>query len=671
MNGSSGNGGADSNISSLRNGGGRFNYINVENDSDRVDEYLVNDTNDREINANVSPESAFLAENDTLQDPLISAETLGSYGTPRTNASHHSQQQQPHHSSSSSPSETPPWLITAQKLFDACLEASTRATIFLVEWIRQMLRRPLVRSVWKLLKRAGHYIAYFTLLAMLAIIPYVLYGALKDRKLDFAAYNSAFVMTVGTVILSLRLVYLHLTHWYMPEVQKYVVRILWMVPLYSIHSSLSLRFHESRIYIDTIRDFYEGYVIASFVYFLMALLGGQDSLVQILLQKTDANLGQHTWPIKYILNPWELGEDFMLQCKHGVLQYVVFKIVATVLTYAFESVGLYCEGTFDWRVAYPYICFFQNVSVMYALYCLVMLYNAVKEELQHPINWNPLGKFLCVKGVVFFCWWQGILIFWLRAHGIIGDLGDWSSKEVAYGLIDYCIVIEMVGFAIAHSYTFTYKEYLPENLPPQQETREAPISSRTVDGGDGDFLIQNGTTFRSSSHSVSNTDRNNGPQCLDLNGGETQLQQQQPRGTYRPPATLDRPMKFKDALWTSANPKDTIDDIQQFRKSIKLDERIEGLRPPALFRPLSSQEIPTQLSRSSSEVDADRQPPLLTSSTSDQSFVQRLRAGISGARNDVMGARLIPETMINLQAIDSNDDDEDDCEGEREGKQPV
>lgn len=115
------------------------------------------------------------------------------------------------------------------------------------------------RAARELIRRAGNYLAYATLLLMLLVIPQVIYRGIKTDHIDFAAYNSAGVMVLGTIVLSFRLVYLHLTHWYMPEVQKYVVRILWMVPLYAVQSWLSLRFHSSRIYIDTIRDLYEAY----------------------------------------------------------------------------------------------------------------------------------------------------------------------------------------------------------------------------------------------------------------------------------------------------------------------------------------------------------------------------------------------------------------------------
>jgi hypothetical protein len=185
------------------------------------------------------------------------------------------------------------------------------------------LRQESLQAARQAVRRMGNYLAYITLLGMLVLIPTVTYHALLDKHVDVAAFDSAGVMVCGTLILSFRLIYLHLTHWYMPDVQKYVVRILWMVPIYAVQSWLSLRFHNVRIYIDSVRDLYEAYVIASFVYYLMELLGGQDALVNILEQKRGSTLGHHAFPLSLLLEPWELGVEFMLQCKHGVLQYVV------------------------------------------------------------------------------------------------------------------------------------------------------------------------------------------------------------------------------------------------------------------------------------------------------------------------------------------------------------
>mmetsp|Transcript_16214 Transcript_16214/g.46718 ORF Transcript_16214/g.46718 Transcript_16214/m.46718 type:complete len:334 (+) Transcript_16214:664-1665(+) len=305
----------------------------------------------------------------------------------------------------------------------------------------------------------------------------------------------------------------------MPNVQKFVVRILWMVPLYAVQSWLSLRFRDARIYIDTLRDLYEAFVVQSFVYYLIELIGGEVELIAIL-QGKDEHYGEHHSPMKYIFRKWEMGVEFMLQCKYGVLQYVVVKTLATLATAALEPLGLYGEGVFDLQKGYTYISFAINVSQMWALYCLVMLYHASSEELRQPRNWHPLGKFLCVKGVVFFTWWQSVGIFFLRSHGIIGDLGpNWAADDVANALQDYLVCVEMFFFAIAHSFTFTHKEYMPT----EEELRNA------------------GNPFE--------------------NDGESD------DAAYRPPTarTLHTPMDFKDAFWSSTVPNETLEEIKRLR----------------------------------------------------------------------------------------------------------
>ena len=187
-----------------------------------------------------------------------------------------------------------------------------------------------------------------------------------------------------------------------------------MVPLYSVQSWLSLRFHgPARVYIDTVRDLYEAYVIKSFVYYLIELLGGEDRMAALLSRK-DSHYGNHGRFLTTVfrMKRWRMGRDFLLKIKHGVLQYVVVKTISTLLvTFVFLPSGIYGEGKFSWSSAYTYTTFILNVSVMYALYCLVMLFHAVQSDLSSPINWHPLGKFLCKCKEVFFLSLQGTLLF--------------------------------------------------------------------------------------------------------------------------------------------------------------------------------------------------------------------------------------------------------------------
>ena len=81
----------------------------------------------------------------------------------------------------------------------------------------------------------------------------------------------------------------------------------------------------------------------------------------------------------------------------GVLQYVLTKNLTALVVFILEHFGIYGEGHFSGRKGYLYICIINNLSQMWALYCLVLFYNATKEELA---SWRPLSKFLCVKMVM-------------------------------------------------------------------------------------------------------------------------------------------------------------------------------------------------------------------------------------------------------------------------------
>jgi hypothetical protein len=146
-----------------------------------------------------------------------------------------------------------------------------------------------------------------------------------------------------------------------------------------------------------------------------------------------------------------------------------------------------------------------------------------------------------------------VLIFYLRAHGVIGAVGDWSSRDVAYGLIDYCVVIEMVGFAIAHGFTFAYTEYLPGSVPTpemvcrQRQEQEQPLQGSAT--GPYDDPSGGGAT----------------EEPRRANSNPPLPPPKASNSYYRPPATLEQPMKFRDALWSSSVPRETIQDIQRLR----------------------------------------------------------------------------------------------------------
>ena len=57
----------------------------------------------------------------------------------------------------------------------------------------------------------------------------------------------------------------HLTNFVRPRLQSQIVRIIWMVPIYSFESLLSIVYIKHAFYFQAIREIYEAYVIYCFM----------------------------------------------------------------------------------------------------------------------------------------------------------------------------------------------------------------------------------------------------------------------------------------------------------------------------------------------------------------------------------------------------------------------
>uniref|UniRef100_A0A8C7AEG3 Transmembrane protein 184C n=1 Tax=Neovison vison TaxID=452646 RepID=A0A8C7AEG3_NEOVI len=246
------------------------------------------------------------------------------------------------------------------------------------------------------------------------------------QKLEVGIHTKAWfiagIFLLLTIPISLWVILQHLVHYTQPELQKPIIRILWMVPIYSLDSWIALKYPSIAIYVDTCRECYEAYVIYNFMGFLTNYLTNRYPNLVLILEAKDQ---QKHFPPLCCCPPWTMGEVLLFRCKLGVLQYTVVRPFTTIVALICELLGIYDEGNFSFSNAWTYLVIINNMSQLFAMYCLLLFYKVLKEELS-PIQ--PVGKFLCVKLVVF----------------------------------DFIICIEMFLAAIAHHYTFSYKPYVQE-----------------------------------------------------------------------------------------------------------------------------------------------------------------------------------------------------------------
>ncbi|PPQ67258.1 hypothetical protein CVT25_005842 [Psilocybe cyanescens] len=206
------------------------------------------------------------------------------------------------------------------------------------------------------------------------------------------------------------------------------IRILYMPPIYAVISFLSYRFF---------RDYtYYSFVEVEFV--------ADKSAVQnnAMVDKDKKSL---------MFPPY-----FMHAIKWSVLQYVIVRPAVSVIGMICQAKGILCESEgFNTHFANVYLEAIDFASISIALYGLLLFYALTKEDL---VGKKPLAKFLCIKLIVMFTWYQSF-VFSALQNRVIHGTEFWTSTNVANGLNALTICIEMICFSVFMWWAYPYQEY--------------------------------------------------------------------------------------------------------------------------------------------------------------------------------------------------------------------
>jgi hypothetical protein len=276
------------------------------------------------------------------------------------------------------------------------------------------------------------------------------------------------------------------------------------VPVYALASFFSLAFPAAGPYLDVVRELYEALTIYAFTWFVLAYLELDANLSfasfgELLASKPPL---PHMWPLTRLLPPWQMGTPFIravqvrpcaaahtrhfsspmqrkltcfcvmtdgrAQLRGGAPHHRRVRLRAHALRplqvrqrrptkctrtpsimralLASSSFRAHHTTLTQPRThartpqAYIYLATINSVSQGWALYCLIMLYRATSSDLAGV---KVLAKFLCVKGVVFFTFWQGLAVaLGIRAGAIqhlIQPHGHDSEADLATRLQNFII----------------------------------------------------------------------------------------------------------------------------------------------------------------------------------------------------------------------------------------
>jgi len=279
------------------------------------------------------------------------------------------------------------------------------------------------------------------------------------------AYQFAGIFAILGSLISFWHISRHARNLTEPIVQRKIIAIMWMIPIYSISSWLGLLFVEAYSYLSLLKDIYEAYVIYNFLSLLIAILGRGDRNVVIDLLSKHADLDRLKPPMQFPLRPKRKfpssrhkAEAVLNQCQLFCMQFVFLRPITSSVTVFSDLLD---ENSWDPTMPQLYMTLITNVSIFYAFAGLMRFYQAMKNEL---IWCNPFSKFLCIKGIVFMTFWQSVAISFI-AHAIYENNGDPNADEKATEWSkraqSFVVCLEMFLFSIAHCFVFPTEEWEP------------------------------------------------------------------------------------------------------------------------------------------------------------------------------------------------------------------
>lgn len=261
-----------------------------------------------------------------------------------------------------------------------------------------------------------------------------------------------------TLHFSIKLVTEHFTSWKKPKEQKAIIIIVLMAPLYAITSFIGLiDFMGSKpffTFLESVKECYEAIVMAKFLGLMYTYLNISISK-NIVPDEIKGRQIHHSFPMT-LFQPHtaHLNHHTLKLLKNWTWQFVVLRPVCSILMVVLQMIGVYPSWV-SWTFT-----IILNISVSLALYSLVVFYHVFAKELAPH---KPLAKFMCVKGIVFFVFWQGIMLSILVELGIIKSHYFWLEVErIQEALQNVLVIVEMVFFAILMRHAYSAAPYRQE-----------------------------------------------------------------------------------------------------------------------------------------------------------------------------------------------------------------
>ncbi|KAK9071828.1 hypothetical protein SSX86_008257 [Deinandra increscens subsp. villosa] len=247
----------------------------------------------------------------------------------------------------------------------------------------------------------------------------------------------------------------HLYYWKNPKEQRAIMIIILMAPVYAVYSFVGVLDLKGGkpflMLLDFIKESYKALVVAKFLALLYGYLN-MDISQNIVPDEVKGREIRHAFPITLFQSRTTyLNQHSLKLLKYQTWQFVVTRPTCSLLVISLQLLGMYP----DW-VSWTFTVIL-NISFYMAMYSLLVFYHVFAKELRPH---KPLAKFSCIIGIIFFSFWQEVLIDILVESAIIKSHHFWVDVEHVGEAIKYILIcVEMVGFSVFQQYAFHFEPY--------------------------------------------------------------------------------------------------------------------------------------------------------------------------------------------------------------------
>ncbi|CAJ1936375.1 unnamed protein product [Cylindrotheca closterium] len=167
-----------------------------------------------------------------------------------------------------------------------------------------------------------------------------------DQKVQAQAQNINYVLsgtfTLLTCLISMFHMSSHISKMNQPMIQRKIISLLWMSPIYSVTSFLSLLYPPLEGGMKIIKDFYESYCIYQFLSFMIFVLGrgSRDRAIEVLAKNADHLRKPSRLFSRFYDPPPDTSAEakanaVITDCQMSAMQFVFIRPLTSIIYVAF------------------------------------------------------------------------------------------------------------------------------------------------------------------------------------------------------------------------------------------------------------------------------------------------------------------------------------------------